>query len=86
MIDVLSNKISGCVIWFYFTMFFVNIGKNPGNKVLSAVELTPGILRAAMQALLKINRRKMYGCTSFRCIDFYGKRFGNSNSIDGIKE
>ena len=40
MIDVLSNKISGCVIWFYFTMFFVNIGKNPGNKVLSAVELT----------------------------------------------
>ena len=51
MIDVLSNKISGCVIWFYFTMFFVNIGKNPGNKVLSAVELTPGILRAAMQAL-----------------------------------
>jgi hypothetical protein len=65
MIDVLSNKISGCVIWFYFTMFFVNIGKNPGNKVLSAVELTPGILRAAMQALLKINRRKIgYVCIS----------------------
>ena len=62
MIDVLSNKISGCVIWFYFTMFFVIIGKNPGNKVLSAVELTPGILRAAMQALLKINRRKMGIC------------------------
>ena len=53
MIDVLSNKISGCVIWFYFTMFFVNIGKNPGNKVLSAVELTPGILRAAMPAYRK---------------------------------
>ena len=65
MIDVLSNKISGCVIWFYFTMFFVNICKNPGNKVLSAVELTPGILRAAMQALLKINRRKIgYACIS----------------------
>ena len=32
---------------------FVNIGKNPGNKVLSAVELTPGILRAAMQVIIK---------------------------------
>ena len=65
MIDVLLNKISGCVIWFYFTMFFVNIGKNPGNKVLSAVELAPGILRAAMQALLKIHRRKIeYACIS----------------------
>jgi len=61
MIDVLSNKISGCVIWFYFTMFFVSIGKKPGNKVLSA----PGILRAAMQALLKIHRRKIeYACIS----------------------
>lgn len=58
MIDVLSNKISDCVIWFYFTMFFVNIGKNPGKKVLSAVELTPGILRAAMQALLKFIEEK----------------------------
>ena len=65
MIDVLSNMISGCVIWFYFTMFFVSIGKKPGNKVLSAVELAPGILRAAMQALLKIHRRKIeYACIS----------------------
>ena len=62
MIDVLSNKISGCVIWFYFTMFFVILVKTPGNKVLSAVELTPGILRAAMQALLKLIEENCHKC------------------------